>query len=270
MLRDELGAQLKQPEKGLLSEEGIAPPVALCVRCGLTFCAGCAALAPLSPDSTLPWEGSARHWLIRLWQTALATSVEPQKFFGELPLGRVAPALGFALLAEAVALGSVALLAGAALQLCAPEFTRLLLASTEARRSFGALWVGSVLLMVVLHTLWGLCLDLGAGRRTRSQSWAQGLRFGLYACGWDLLTSPAGALSALVARGPLGAWAPIAAAARAPMLAQRAYLEVCRGFGVEERRRAVRLSMFVIGAALLLVVLCLVGALILLARHFGY
>jgi hypothetical protein len=252
-----------------VQEDVAAPPISVCVVCGLSTCAGCARVSE-ALRTALPWEDSKRGWVVRLWETALATSLEPQRFFGELPSGRVAPALGFAVVAESCALGSVALLVAAGLALGAPEFTAQLLASSDARWAFSGLWLGSVLLMVVLHTLWGLCLDAGAGRRTPTQSWAQGLRFGLYACGWDLLTSPIGALSALLTRGPFAAWAPIGAAARAPRLAQRAYLEGCRSASDEARRRAARLSLGVVGGALATLGLGLLWALFCLARHFGY
>jgi hypothetical protein len=252
-----------------VQDEAAAPPISVCVVCGLSTCPGCAPAAqPL--HTALPWEDSKQSWMVRLWETALATSLEPQRFFGELPQGPIAPALGFAVVAEICALGSVALLVGAGLALGAPVFTAQLIASHDARWAFGGLWAGSVLLMVVLHTLWGLCLDVGAGRRTASQSWGQGLRFGLYACGWDLLTSPIGLLSALLTRGPFGAWAPIGAAARAPRLAQRAYLEGCRCANVEARQRAARLSVGVVGGALLVLGLGLLWALLRVARHFGY
>jgi hypothetical protein len=224
----------------------------------------------LAPSSQLPWEDAERPWRSRLWQTALASSLEPRCFFGELPSGAVEAALAFAIWAEALALGSTGLCAGLLLWLAAPEFAHALFASWAARGVLVALWVGSVPVMLCLHVLWGVSLDAGAGRAARRGSWAQGVRFGLYACGWDLITSPAGALIVLFTRGPRRGWASLGAAVRAPRLAQRAYLEACRGYPALVQRRAVRLSMLSVGGAVVLFVLGLLLMLALLAHELGY
>ena len=98
----------------------------------------------------------------------------------------------------------------------------------------------------------------------------RGLRFGLYACGWDLLTSPIGMLAALVTRGPRLGWAPVGAAARAPGLAQRAYLERCLGVDGAAQRRSRRWAVSALSGGMLLVVLIFVAALMSLASRFGY
>lgn len=243
--------------------------MAFCVRCGLEACAGCD--GPDSGDlAPLPWEDSPRHWLRRLWQTALSSSVEPQRTFGELPQGTVGSALAFAVLAETFALGSLGGLAAITLRLVAPRLAQQLLGTPAAVAALAALLVGSVVLMVCLHTLWGVCLELGASRGTHAGSWRQGSRFGLYACGWDLVTSPFGLACALISRGPLQGWAALAAAARAPRLAQRAYLETCRGYGGAARQQALRLSIAVLGTAMLLLVLGLTAVIVVVARRFGY
>jgi hypothetical protein len=225
--------------------------------------------APRGSRASLAWEDPDQPWWGRLWQTALACSLEPARFFGELPRGEVGAALAFAACAEVFALGSVGMLAALGLWLAAPELAQQVLASSEACATLALTWVAFVVCMLGVHVLWGVCLDLGA-QRPRDRSWQGGVRFGLYACGWDLLTSPVGVLASLLTRGPLRAWAPIAAAARAPLLAQKAYLALCLAADGAAQRRARRLAMFAVGGGLVLLILLLAVALASLARRFGY
>ena len=248
-------------------DEGI-PPVALCVRCGQGACAGCSPPSPPSP-ARLPWEDSPHPWVDRLWQTALSGSTEPERVFGELGSGRVTPALGFALLAESLALGSLVLVGGAVLWLISPELARQLLRDPEAMTAAGGLLAGSVLVMLVLHVLWGVSLDVGAGYGRGRIDVRHGARFGLYACGWDLMTSPIGLFWSLLVAGPLAGFGPVGAAARAAWPAQRAYLEACRGYAPDARRRGVRLAVVVVGAVVALLGSALFVALLALGRQLG-
>jgi hypothetical protein len=251
------------------SEDDGVPPVSMCVRCGMNTCSGCVPeAAPVR--SALPWEDSRSHWLVRLWQTALASAVEPERVFGELTPGRVAPALGFAVLAEALALGSLALLGAGGVWLGLPDLARQIVRHPEAIAAVLALFVASVLLMLLLHLLWGISLDLGGAFGSGRVSVRRGARFGLYACGWDLMTSPVGLVCSLLVGGPARGLAPVGAAARAPRPAQRAYLEGCRGFDAAARRRAVRLAIAVVGAAVLALGVGLFWALVWLSRRLGY
>ena len=262
MLEGEVSKSRAEPESR--AEDSIAPPIAVCVSCGLTSCAGCA--GALRPASAVAWEDTSQVWWRRLWRTALTSSLEPQRFFGQLPRGNVSEALAFALCAEVFALGSLALLGAFGLWCIAPGLVHELLASSAACRTLLLTWVAFVLCMLALHALWGACLDWGA----QSRSGNNGVRFGLYACGWDLLTSPIGMLAALLTRGPRLGWAPVGAAARAPGLAQRAYLERCLGVDRAAQRRARRCAVVVLSGGMLLVVLIFVVALVSLASRFGY
>jgi hypothetical protein len=250
-------------------EEEAVPPVSLCARCGLASCGGCAA-EPVLPSNRLPWEDTPRPWLERLWQTALDTSTEPERVFAELTSGSVSPALRFAIVSETLALGSLVLLGSALLWLGAPELGLRLARDPEAIAAGLGLLAGSVLLMLVLHVLWGICLDVGAGFGQRRLDVRHGARFGLYACGWDLMTSPIGVFWSLLFAGPLRGFAPVGAAARAAWPAQRAYLESCRGFGADARRRAVRLAMIVVGVVVALTGAVLFVAMLALSRQLGY
>lgn len=205
----------------------------------------------------------------RLWQTALDTSTDPERVFAELTPGSVWPALGFAVVSETLALGSLMLLGSGVLWLGAPEVGRRLARDPEAIATGLGLLAGCVVLMLVLHLLWGVCLDVGAGSGRQRFEVRQGARFGLYACGWDLMTSPIGVFWSLLFAGPVRGFAPVGAAARAASPAQRAYLERCRGFGAAARRRGVRLAVIVVGVVVTLAGVALFGALIALSHRLG-
>lgn len=251
------------------AEEDGVPPVSVCVRCGSSTCSGCAP-ADASARVHLPWEDSRRHWAVRLWQTALWSGVEPERMFGELRAGRVGPALGFALLAETLALGSLAAIGVAVLWIGVPDLARQLLQHPLALLACLALFAASVLLMLLLHVLWGVSLDLGGSFGSGTLSVRHGARFGLYACGWDLMTSPIGLLCSLLVRGPIRGFAPVRAAARAARPAQRAYLEACRGYPAPARRRALALAMVVVGLVVAVLCAAVAGALVWLSRQLGY
>ena len=59
--------------------------------------------------------------------------------------------------------------------------------------------------MVAIHALHGLALDVGAKRQGSRARRARGLRFGLYACGWDLVTLPLGLALVAILEGPRAA-----------------------------------------------------------------
>jgi hypothetical protein len=247
------------------ASDEVAPPIAVCVSCGSTQCAGCLPQAALV-QSSLAWEDARERWAVRLWRTALASSIEPQRFFAELPSGGIASALGFAVWAEVLALGSLALLGVLGLQLAAPELLQQLLASRTARAALALFWAAAVLSMLGLHAIWGASLELGAHRA----GWRHGLRFGMYACGWDLLTSPVGLLVTLFSRGPLRAWSPLLAAARAPLPAQRAFLSRALAADAVAQIRARKLAVLAVSVALLALCAALGAVLFALARLFGY
>jgi hypothetical protein len=269
MLQQRLG-QLHMNAVGQVNgDDEAVPPVSVCVRCGLAQCGGC---APASIEGLPPlaWEGSPRNCVERLWQTALSSSTEPELVFGELRAGSVGPALAFAFLAEALALGSLVLLGSALLWLLAPDLAAQLLHHPGAIVAGLGLLTASVLLMLVLHVLWGICLDIGGGFGHGRVDLRLGARFGLYACGWDLMTSPLGLFWSLLVSGPRRGLAAVGAAVHAARPAQRAYLEVRRGYDADARRRAVRLAVVVVGVVILSTGAGLLAAMLWLARQLGY
>jgi hypothetical protein len=202
----------------------------------------------------LSWEKAPGSWPRRLFETALATSVEPERTFGELSDGSVRPAFVFAVVAEAFAIGSLSLVAVLAFAAFAPELALRTLLDASARWLLLGVVALAIALMVGLHAIWGVCLELGARGSERGARWAHGARFGLYACGWDLLTSPAGVLHGLASRGMRGAWPPIGRAIRAPRRAVDAYLERCRKLDRAAQHRGKRFSLIILGTAF--VVIC--------------
>jgi hypothetical protein len=74
-----------------------------------------------------------------------------------------------------------------------------------------------------------------AARRHGSRKRGRGLRFGLYACGWDLVTLPLGIFMVALSDGPAAAGRALGAALTTPSAATRAYLA---GFHALDRERA--------------------------------
>lgn len=234
------------------ADDSDVPPAVSCARCRRHECAGC---SPSGAETAAPlaWEQSEGGLSVRLWRTAIAASTQPGRVFGELPTGAVAPALGFALFAELVAIGSLGLLAALLLGAVMPDLALRIFTSSSALAAAALLVTGASVLMVLLHALWGACLELGVERG--AARFSQGLRFGLYACGWDLLTSPAGVIHGLLTRGWRGAWQPITAAVSVPRSALAAYLDQHRRFDPAARRRSFKFSAVVLGVALLAIAL---------------
>lgn len=253
-------------------DEGDVPPMVTCAVCRRHDCPGCeVAASPASLAATrLAWEGKSGPWLQRLWFTALASSTEPGRTFGELPEGRVAPALGFALVAETLAVGSVASLAALFAVALAPDLFLSVFSSPLILAAAAGLVLGLSLIMVGLHLLWGLCVELGAGSTGGTARFRQGMRFGLYACGWDLLTSPAGVMQGLWSRGFVNAWQPIVQAVRVPRVALRAYVEDCRHLDGSAQRRGTQLSIVVLGALLLSMLAAVLLAVLRFTPLLGY
>lgn len=178
----------------------------------------------------------------RLWSTARLTTVDGEAFFAALPEGGVAPALSFALLCELMAIASLLLILVGLCAAVAPEVV-LALASV---RTLGVPFFATALLaaplfalvMVALHVVWGATLELGlrlSGARARP---AHALRYALYACGWDLVTSPFGFAAGWVVSGLPAATLELRAALRIPGCATRAYLRRGRALNDRNARRA--------------------------------
>jgi len=84
--------------------------------------------------------------------------------------------------------------------------------------------VGFTVVLVVGHAIYGVALDKGARRTGARSRFSQALRFGLYASGWDLLTSPLGLLVSLIAEGPRATIHLLTASMGLPRRAATAFL----------------------------------------------
>ncbi|AUX21084.1 hypothetical protein SOCEGT47_015620 [Sorangium cellulosum] len=222
------------------------PAAVLCACCGQPDCAGCAAASDGSSGvvAIIPWERPVGSVWSRLWATSKATTLGAETFFAMMPDGALPSAMRFALLAETLAILAmiVALLPVAALAL--PSLTLELARNPAARDSaLQCLAVGVpglTVWMVLAHTVHGAALDLGARRQGARPERRRALRFGLYACGWDLMAGPLGALVMLVTSGVQGAGQVLSASLRVPGKASTALLQGVYALRPEAAERARR------------------------------
>ena len=229
------------------------PATVVCATCGLPEC-NCELDRPSAFSGVLaivPWERPGGTVLSRLWATAKLGTLSPGAFFAALPPGGVAAPLLFAVLAETLAaLGLCATFAALA-ALIVPALASALLqdAALGGLLLRGVAWgvPGLSLAMVLLHVAHGAALD-AAARREGSRQSGRGLRFGLYACGWDLVTLPLGLLLLTLTDGPVTALRHSARGLTAPNSAALAYLGHVHHF---ERDVATRVSRRAVGMVFL-------------------
>ena len=225
------------------------PATVVCASCGLPEC-NCDVDRPSSFSGVMaivPWERPGGTLLSRLWATAKLCTLAPGAFFSALPPGGVLLPLGFAVLSELLAsLGLCLTLGGLALA-ALPALGPQLAENAALRHGLGLAVAWGVpslaLVMVLLHGGHGLALDLAARRQGSRQS-GRGLRFGLYGCGWDLVTLPLGLLVLTLTDGPLTALRHSARGLTAPNSAALSYLSHVHHF---ERDEAVRASRRAVG-----------------------
>lgn len=229
--------------------DGVDVPAAVvCARCGSSECTGCTASSEKSGFiAIVAWERSDAPMLRRLWQTARATTRDPERFFEALPEGPIAPALRFAAISELFAATAMIAVILAFLAIVAPSFISYL-ATDPAARSFALrALVASIpslaVLLVVAHVAHGVALDLGAPRelRTRARR-AHALRFGLYATGWDVVLGPIGAVLVGIQDGYKGLVELTRIAGSLPGISARAFLKGSYGLQGEQAKAPLRFS----------------------------
>jgi len=241
------------------------PAAVLCAICGQADCPGC---TPAEEDASgvvaiIPWERPGAGTWSRLWSTSLAATQGAEAFFGAIPDGPLPPAMRFAVLCEVLAVASMvaALLPFAALAL--PNLAMQVIADPAVRqRAFQWFVVGVPVLalwMVVAHASHGAALDLGARRVGGRPQRRRALRYGLYACGWDLMTGPLGTIWVLFTRGTKATSEIMALAMTVPGKASRALLSGVYGLPEEDVVTAHRLGTKV---AILLAILSALGVLL--------
>jgi hypothetical protein len=237
------------------------PATVVCATCGLPEC-NCEVDRPSAFSGVMaivPWERPGGTLLSRLWATAKLGTLSPAEFFSTLPPGGLLPPLVFGVLAETLAaLGLCATFLGVAL-LIVPALGAELLHDPALRgilvRTLAWGVPGLAIAMVLLHAAHGAALD-AAARKEGSRQNGRGLRFGLYACGWDLVTLPLGLLLLTLTDGPVTALRHSARGLTAPNSAALAYVTHVHHFEHDVATRVSRRAVSrVFGPLLVLIVL---------------
>jgi hypothetical protein len=216
----------------------------------------------------IPWERPIGGVWSRLWATSKATTLGAEGFFAVLPDGALPSAMRFAVLAETLAILAMvaALLPFVALAL--PGLT-LEIAQNPGARASALQWLllgvpALTTWMVLAHAVHGAALDLGARRQGARPQRRRALRFGLYACGWDLMAGPLGALVMLITSGRKGLEELLSASMRVPSKASAALLQgvyALRPDAATRARRTGGVAALVLTAASGLAVIALIAAL---------
>lgn len=236
------------------------PATVVCAGCGDPACGGCVAEERTNQSGVvaiIPWERPGLGFWHRLWQTSTLTTLHARTFFGALPDGEVSTALAFALVCESIAVSGLAFGVGLLALVCVPSLPRLLVDDAELRKTvFRGVTAGMVMLvlaMVSLHTIHGVALD-AAARRYGGRRFGRGVRFGLYACGWDLITLPLGLLITALSSGFAAARRAAPLGLTAPAQASEAFLIGMHALSPEAARLAARRAAYLTIAPVLVTV----------------
>jgi hypothetical protein len=249
-----LEERLDRPEREGSSPDLVDVPAAVvCARCGDADCTGCESeLSRSGIVAIVAWERPGTPMFARFWSTARATTRDAEGFFELLPDGPVMPALRFAALSELLASSVVFGAFVAVVGLIAPEWIKHVALDPASRGvalrvvllglpAFAALLVGA-------HAAHGLSIDIGASRTGAHGARSRALRFGLYACGWDFVMTPLGALIVALKEGAGAALGLSRALSGLPTRATTAFLRGCYRLEGERARRSLRASY--VGASL--------------------
>jgi hypothetical protein len=237
------------------------PAAVVCARCGYADCPGCASELDEPTHASkvvaiVPWERPGLGLGVRLWQTAKLATTGADSFFGALPEGEVLPAARFALTAELCAVTGLCLVAVPFVLALAPMLLEVLWLDDVLRQKVAcALGLGipcTALVMVLLHAVHGASLEYGVRRCGGKSRRDRGLRFGFYACGWDLVTLPLGLLILAVTDNARAAMRALPLGLTVPGHAALAYLRRVHQLDDEAARRAARLGGRLAGGLLLL------------------
>ncbi len=226
------------------------PAAVVCAFCGDADCTGCRDhLEDLSRSgivSVIAWERPGMPVLARLWSTARSTTRDAESFFELLPDGPLMPALRFAALCELLASTAAFLSFLAVAAVIAPEWLRQLAVDPSTRSvALRVIVLGLPAfagMLVVAHAAHGLSIDLGARRMGARGARTRALRFGLYACGWDLVMGPLGAIVVAVKEGARASSTLAGALSGLPTRATQAFLRGCYRLDGERARSALGTS----------------------------
>jgi hypothetical protein len=231
------------------------PAAIVCALCGSADCPGCAEEKTKSGIvAIVPWERSGSV-MSRLWTTARSTTRDAEGFFHSLPDGQVWPALRFAMLAETFAATAMLVCFAGLMTLVFPMYVVSLIASgpTLVIRALTLAIPGLATLLVAAHAVHGLALEMGTGEGNRKAT--RGLRFGLYACGWDLVIGPFGFVVVAIKEGLGAAFGLAKLAVGLPSRSARAYLKGAHHLEGDQASGALRASYV---AAVIATIVCAV------------
>jgi hypothetical protein len=234
---------------------GDVPATVFCVHCLSAECTGC---EPNDMRSgivqIIPWEREGSLWS-RLWSTSYLATLESQAFFSKMTDGPILPALTFAFFAELVSASAMALFGGLAVLASAPSVVIPFLQDASSRGWLIRIALVAIpalaSLLVAAHAAHGSWIDRGARKNGAASAHNRALRFGLYACGWDVLLGPVGLITLLLRRekqanggggGGGGTAALFASASGLPTRATEAFLQGHYRLHGEKMRAAVRTS----------------------------
>jgi hypothetical protein len=248
------------------------PAAVICARCGNAEC-----VCETGDDSRsgivaiVAWERQATPMLSRLWSTARQATRDAEGFFELLPDGPVGPALRFAATCELLAVGAMLLAFVPVAAVVAPSWLAEL-ALDPASRSLALrlLFFGVpafAALLVLAHAAHGLSIDVGATRSGARCARSRALRFGLYACGWDLVIGPLGAIVIALKEGAGAALGLGHLASGLPTRATKAFLRGCYRLDGASARAALGISYVGAALATALGVVVVLGAIV--ALVFG-
>ncbi|WP_240806847.1 hypothetical protein [Polyangium spumosum] len=247
MAKTPMSAQRVRPRADSSDTDTFEVPAAvLCTICGQSDCSGCTPADETASGvmAIVPWERPGGTAWSRMWGTALATTQGADQFFAAMPDGALPPAVRFAILAEMLAVGSMVAMLLPIAALALPHLALQVIADPEMRvRALEWFVIGVpalALWMVVAHASHGAALDAGARKQGARPQRRRALRFGLYACGWDLMTGPLGGLWMLGSRGAKAAAEVLALSMRVPGKASDALLKGVYGLPEEAAARARR------------------------------
>lgn len=229
------------------------PPLVSCARCGQPDCDGdCTPTSEAGgSDTRLPWEVSGRRGSSALLSTARLVTLEPERACVSVGAGPLLPALSFAVIAELLAAGSLALLTSVVVMLILPEWSRAELITPRGMVVVAVCAAMFALLLIVLHVVFGVALERCLTRLQYPRQMRRTLRLSLYSCGWDLWSSPIGWGAAWGSGGFSHMVSLLRQAQIAPRRSINHYLERGRGVIGTAKRRVLLRSLMVTAPAVL-------------------
>lgn len=219
------------------------PAAVVCLACGEADCSGCEDrdLSRSGIVAIVAWERVGIPTMTRLWATARSTTRDAEAFFELLPDGPLMPALRFAALCELLAAFSMLALILPVAAVVAPDWLKHVALDPAARGvALRVLLLGVpafASLLVLAHVVHALSIDVGASKCGARRARTRALRFGLYACGWDLVMGPLGVIVIGLKEGGAAALG-VLDLVTVPARATRAFLRGCYRLEGERATRA--------------------------------